>query len=201
MTGKVKHIPTGTQYGFWTVVAPDGLRVLKSGDTIGMWLCKCKCGRYKSVQGANLRSGASLSCGCFRHRQKLIARGTRYGRLIIIKQVFPKQRIGKGRYYECVCDCGNIIETVASSLRTGNTQSCGCLKREHIVFQSQRNRKYPKGTNPHHVYRDTLCDAYVRANLCQLSGLHPTDIPQSLIELKRKHIQLGRIIKESENGT
>ena len=28
--------------------------------------------------------------------------------------------------WKCQCDCGNIFETAGSSLKSGNTQSCGC---------------------------------------------------------------------------
>lgn len=30
------------------------------------WVCKCDCGRNKIALGGNLRSGATLSCGCLR---------------------------------------------------------------------------------------------------------------------------------------
>lgn len=29
------------------------------------WICKCDCGNIKSVQVAHLRSGATISCGCY----------------------------------------------------------------------------------------------------------------------------------------
>jgi len=28
------------------------------------WLCKCNCGNYKVIRGADLRSGHVNSCGC-----------------------------------------------------------------------------------------------------------------------------------------
>lgn len=31
-----------------------------------MWHCECDCGVLKTVQGGDLRSGATLSCGCMR---------------------------------------------------------------------------------------------------------------------------------------
>jgi len=30
----------------------------------------------------------------------------------------------------CICDCGNLVEMPSNRLRTGNTRSCGCLRRE-----------------------------------------------------------------------
>jgi hypothetical protein len=40
--------------------------------------------------------------------------------------------LGKARW-ECRCDCGGSVFAVTGSLRSGNTQSCGCLKRERIA--------------------------------------------------------------------
>lgn len=46
-----------------------------------------------------------------------------------------------GRVYcKCICECGNIIESVrARSLLSGNTKSCGCLNKE---LQNERNQKH-----------------------------------------------------------
>ena len=30
----------------------------------------------------------------------------------------------------CLCDCGNQCRVVGESLRSGNTRSCGCLRKE-----------------------------------------------------------------------
>lgn len=38
----------------------------KNNDTHVYWLCKCDCGRYFIASGKNLRTGKTLSCGCFR---------------------------------------------------------------------------------------------------------------------------------------
>jgi hypothetical protein len=37
---------------------------------------------------------------------------------------------GKSRKYLCKCDCGNEKAIIGSSLRTGNTSSCGCYRKE-----------------------------------------------------------------------
>lgn len=48
----------------WTIVeaAPDLIRA--NGKHIKMWRCVCECGNYGIIDGVNLRSGASKSCGC-----------------------------------------------------------------------------------------------------------------------------------------
>ncbi len=32
----------------------------------GHWYCRCECGNITKIQGGSLRSGGSISCGCFR---------------------------------------------------------------------------------------------------------------------------------------
>lgn len=50
----------------------------------------------------------------------------RFGRLVAIELV-P----GNGRSrWKCVCDCGNVIEANRTNLVSGNTKSCGCLRKE-----------------------------------------------------------------------
>lgn len=57
--------------------------------------------------------------------------GQRFGKLVVLKEVepyfpstYPKGR--KCRRWLCKCDCGNEKAIIQSSLRTGNTKSCGC---------------------------------------------------------------------------
>lgn len=59
---------TGSEFGRLTVLSA---RRTKSNRTA--WLCLCKCGNEKTVQTADLRSGATTSCGCY---QKQRARET-----------------------------------------------------------------------------------------------------------------------------
>lgn len=50
---------TGSKFEKLTVICEDG----KSGSD-RLWLCQCQCGNITHVAGANLRSGATKSCGC-----------------------------------------------------------------------------------------------------------------------------------------
>lgn len=51
---------TGQVYGCLTVLSLVGRA---NGAT--RWLCLCKCGVRKEVSGGNLRSGNTVSCGCY----------------------------------------------------------------------------------------------------------------------------------------
>ena len=53
--------------------------------------------------------------------------GRTFGRLF----VFARADNVNGRaYWKCRCNCGNSTVVAASSLRRGNTKSCGCISRE-----------------------------------------------------------------------
>lgn len=61
MGGKVKDL-TGKSFGRWKVEKRD---ISYFGKGVGAhWICECKCGMIKSVNGARLRCGRSKSCGC-----------------------------------------------------------------------------------------------------------------------------------------
>lgn len=55
---------TGKRFGRLTVIQQDGVYVDKNGSCQKQWLCKCDCGRTKTVLGGNLKRGKTLSCGC-----------------------------------------------------------------------------------------------------------------------------------------
>ena len=51
--------------------------------------------------------------------------GNKYGSLTVLhKAETPK---GKPIKWRCQCDCGNEVDVYGTSLRNGNTKSCGCL--------------------------------------------------------------------------
>lgn len=65
--------------------------------------------------------------------------GQRHGRLTVIALL---GRASNGdALWSCSCDCGAEVEVSASNLRTGNTRSCGCLKREGVHGHARRGRR------------------------------------------------------------
>lgn len=57
---------TGQRFGRWTVIDRASGRFTKSGRPIVTWRCKCECGMERDVDALSLRSGKSVSCGCYR---------------------------------------------------------------------------------------------------------------------------------------
>ncbi len=121
---KVKDL-SGREFSF--------LKVIRRGDNKpgkpARWICKCKCGKEKTIEGRHLLNGSIKSCGsCFQQKDLI---GQTFGRLKVLKYVGLKQYIGvKRTMWECLCSCGNKIITSAQSLNNG-TLSCGCARLDH----------------------------------------------------------------------
>ncbi|MEG1502298.1 MAG: hypothetical protein RR370_02805 [Synergistaceae bacterium] len=50
--------------------------------------------------------------------------GQKFNKLTVIEYTYSKN---KSRYFKCLCDCGETIIIKGSSIKNGNTKSCGCL--------------------------------------------------------------------------
>lgn len=59
---------TGKNFGRLEVISFYD-KIWKDNHYKYFWLCKCDCGKEKIVDGVNLRSGNTLSCGCY-HKEK-----------------------------------------------------------------------------------------------------------------------------------
>lgn len=68
--------------------------------------------------------------------------GKRFGRLTVIEQSDDTEP-GRPRYL-CRCDCGNERVVRGISLRKGDTQSCGCIKKERAKALSESHIKHGK---------------------------------------------------------
>lgn len=55
--------------------------------------------------------------------------GQRFGRLTVIERVQPRQGCTNARWL-CRCDCGNETKVIGTTLRRGESKSCGCLRAE-----------------------------------------------------------------------
>lgn len=95
------------------------------------WHCKCDCGNEVDVLGANLRRGATKSCGCY-NKEKVSERtrkniaGQKFGLLTALEPT--EERHYQSVIWKCKCDCGNIVNAPLDILQKGEKLSCGCLK-------------------------------------------------------------------------
>lgn len=56
--------------------------------------------------------------------------GNKHGKLTVMARAMNDKR--NRAQWVCKCDCGNEIIVLGTSLRNGNTQSCGCLHKERL---------------------------------------------------------------------
>lgn len=66
-------------------------------------------------------------------KRKVEIVGMIYGRLTVLNEVErPAHYKNPHRYFSCVCSCGNEKIVQMAALRSGATQSCGCMNREIV---------------------------------------------------------------------
>ena len=118
---------TGQRFGYLIVLRRD---ISKEGKK-PYWICQCDCGNIISVRSDHLRNKKIKSCGCL---TKMNLIGQKFGYLTVVK--IDSSKIGNGTYWICKCDCGNTVSVLGSSLKNGNTKSCGCLQKEQTSKQN-----------------------------------------------------------------
>ena len=132
-----KKIKPGQKYNRLTVVEQTQER-----DNCGrvIWLCRCDCGNLTKVDSSSLRNGNTKSCGCLKKENFgdslcIDLTGQRFGKLLVLERV-ENTWDGRARW-KCQCDCGTTTEVAGELLRSGHTQSCGCMtsKGEYLIRQ------------------------------------------------------------------
>lgn len=128
---------TGQQFGELTV-----LEYAETVKACAYWKCQCSCGNIVKVRSDHLRGGKTKSCGCkvselvsnSRH-ETLVNRV--FNRLTVLAEV---GKSGTDYVYKCKCVCGKEVNVLGGNLRSGNTQSCGCLHKEVIANIGRANK-------------------------------------------------------------
>lgn len=65
--------------------------------------------------------------------------GDRYGMLTVIKKVpRPQDKNYRGSWWQCKCDCGNICSVNYHELYSGDTKSCGCLRKRKPIYDKNK---------------------------------------------------------------
>lgn len=101
------------------------------------WNCKCDCGNEVVVRGDCLTSRHTTSCGCC-NREKASENTKdltemKFGRLTVIKE-YGRDKRGNALWL-CKCECGNEVIVRGDKLKSGNTKSCGCYKKDKLKEQ------------------------------------------------------------------
>lgn len=77
--------------------------------------------------------------------------GNKYGRLTVVG-LSPKKS-GRKSFWVCKCLCGNEHLVRSDSLKSGNVQSCGCLKKEQDKDNLTKNHRHKEShTHLHNTW-------------------------------------------------
>ena len=83
--------------------------------------------------------------------------GQRFGSLVAVSYAYTEDGLA---YWDTKCDCGNNLIVSGTSLRSGNTKSCGCSRRSNII--GKRFGKLVVLSYSHtckgRAYWNTICD-------------------------------------------
>lgn len=114
--------------------------------------------------------------------------GKRFGRLVAIERVGSQH---KSPLWKCKCDCGNIIDVSLQKLNTGDTKSCGCLKKDYYKNELANNIKEYQldGTNVAYLKSNKLS----KVNKSGVRGVSQKKNGKWLAQItfKRKNYNLG----------
>jgi len=121
----------GMKYGLLTVLHKVSRPSWAKNKSI-YWFCRCDCGKELIISASRLRSKGKRSCGCARYND---LSGKIFGILTVLME-YGKDKNGK-RLWICKCECGNEKEVKGSSLKSGNTKSCGCLSKNMFLSSAE----------------------------------------------------------------
>ena len=127
------------QFGIYLVLEKN--EELSKEKNRAYW--KCECQNCKSIQNVRTDGLKRLPKNCPECKNSIT--GQRFGQLLVLY----KTRVDHNghSYWMCQCDCGNQKEIAGDNLRTGRTQSCGCLHSQitsKINFKDLTNQKFGK---------------------------------------------------------
>lgn len=125
--------------------------------------------------------------------------GKKFGRLTVIRKVpRPLNLKSSNARWECICDCGKIVNVISANLRNGTSSSCGCYKKEvtsmvkrthgqssynktseYQAWKGMKYRCYNKKGDHYHLYGGRgiiVCDRWLNSfeNFLQDMGKKPS---------------------------
>ena len=133
LTSRQKDL-TGEKCGNSVYLKPsrkDGYRTF--------WWMQCECGEIYEKRADHVKSLCPV-CSAKQKSKKLMGQGIKdlTGQRFEYLEVLFQQQERKNNMviWHCRCKCGNEVDVSTSSLTSGNTKSCGCLRKEKANFHS-----------------------------------------------------------------
>lgn len=134
----------GKQFGNLTVIGQDyPYQVPSTGKLVPRWICKCTCGHVFTVINNKLSNGRIPKCpNCNPNGFKNLI-GQPFGYLIVVERGEDyESKSGKESRWWCKCTyCGrpDLVLIKGTSLRTGHTKTCGCIRGKITEYKPKLN--------------------------------------------------------------
>ena len=90
--------------------------------------------RAKSIEIINLEAEIEVIKSRIKELKKTSFINLKFGRLTVIKTENRQYGAQQRNFAWCQCECGNKFWFRLDHLKSGNTQSCGCLKAENMIW-------------------------------------------------------------------
>lgn len=124
---------TGQKFGHLTAKYFDNQYINSNGKKVSVWWCECDCGNPDliPVYGCHLKDGHTKHCNkCIKYEDLI---GQTFGNWLVLRKgddyISPKGEKCIQWVCECQCEDKTIHTIRADILKNGNSQSCGCLKK------------------------------------------------------------------------
>lgn len=123
--------------------------------------------------------------------------GKKFGRWTVAsKAQTPDGKKSLGAYWNCVCDCGVQKVVYGTTLRVGDSQSCGCLKAEKASESMRAMRIKESGT-----IEDRFFSRFVKTeNGCWQWRAHTDKDGYGILPGDKKNTRAHRLSYELHNG-
>lgn len=168
----------GKKFYRWMVIEYAG----KNNINRNTWKCKCECGTIKNISADSLQSKTTKSCGCFKSEQTSKNKlkdlsGKKFGKLFVVERV---SKIGTRHIkYKCLCDCGRLVNVIATNLTRFNSQTCSVCKKKNTKCSKRNTRNRREGTASWRLsvfrrdnFRCVVCGSRGYLNAHHLNGYH-----------------------------
>ena len=96
--------------------------------------------------------------------------GMKFGKLTVVERDYETTDKNNCIFWKCRCDCGNIKSIRAGGLRSGNTTSCGCTRRNDLT-----GKRFGRWT----VIKKSRKDGHIQMYLCKCDCGNIAEVAQS----------------------
>lgn len=171
--GRKRNDISGQIFGWLTAREHGDYIQHDNGLRTPTWSCECDCGAYLDVPTSDLTRLVTISCGCMPQRirdtykrkvkragatQRHDITGQQFGFWTAQEKAETKVFPGGGRAtrWLCECVCGNTKVVPTRDLKSGASQSCGCMT--SMSWLEYYVSKYLKDNNVPHEYQKQYID-------------------------------------------